>query len=89
LPNNLNAEKRLRQSLTRRLRNRSTKSAVRTSIKAFELAIHNKDKAAAEKNYSSLVSLMDAAAGKGVYPKNTVARKKSRLYKKLSALAAV
>lgn len=87
MPNNLNAKKRLRQSQARRLRNRSTKSAVRTSIKAFEKALHDKDQTAAEQNYRSLVSMIDAAAGKGVYHKNTVARKKSRLYRKLSALA--
>lgn len=88
MPNNLNAAKRLRQSQTRRLRNKSAKSTVRTSIKAFEKAVHDKDKDAAEKSYKTLVSLMDSAAGKGVFHKNAIARKKSRLYKKLSALNA-
>jgi len=38
------------------------------------------DKATAEAAYTRFVKLIDTAAGKGIYHKNTAARKKSRLH---------
>ncbi|MDA3850165.1 MAG: 30S ribosomal protein S20 [Spirochaetaceae bacterium] len=83
LPNSLNASKRLRQNKKVRLHNKSIKSTVRTSIKAFDKAVFTHDKTAAEQAYTSFVKLIDTAAGKGIYHKNTAARKKSRLHKVL------
>jgi small subunit ribosomal protein S20 len=60
---------------------------VRTSIKAFETAVEKKDKNAAETKYAEFVKLIDTAAGKGLYHRNSAARKKSRMHKKLVALA--
>lgn len=82
------AAKRHRQSLKRRLRNRTAKSEVRTSIKSFTAAVSSKDKDEADKAYKVVVKKMDTAAGKGIYHKNTVARKKSRLAKMLNRLSA-
>lgn len=87
MPNSNDAAKRHRQNLKRRTHNRSIRSRVRTSIKAFETAVDSKDKAVAETAYAEFVKLMDTAAGKGLYHRNTAARKKSRLHKRLSALA--
>ena len=80
------AAKRHRQSLRRRLRNRMTVSEVRTSIKNFTTAISSNNKEEAEKAFRLVVKRIDSAAGKGVYHKNTVARKKSRLAKMLNRL---
>jgi small subunit ribosomal protein S20 len=88
LPNSINAAKRHRQSLTRRLRNKTIKSSVRTSIKAFEVAVKKHDQEAAEVSYKKFVKLIDTAAGKGVYHKNAAARKKSRLHNVLSGMAS-
>ena len=82
------AAKRHRQSLKRRLRNRTAKSEVKTSIKIFTSAVSSKDKDEAGKAYNFVVKKMDTAAGKGIYHKNTVARKKSRLAKMLNRLSA-
>ncbi len=82
------AAKRHRQSLKRRLRNRTAKSEVRTSIKNFTTAVSSEDKDEAAKAYKLVVKKMDTAAGKGIYHKNTVARKKSRLAKMLNRLSA-
>ncbi len=82
------AAKRHRQSLRRRLRNRTAKSEVRTSIKNFTSAVSSEDKNEAEKAYKLVVKKMDTAAGKGIYHKNTVARKKSRLARMLNRLNA-
>lgn len=80
MPNNANAEKRLRQNKKKRLHNRSIKSTVRTSVKVFEQAVLKHDKSTAEAAYTKFVKLIDTAAGKGIYHKNTAARKKSRLH---------
>ncbi|MDC7234844.1 MAG: 30S ribosomal protein S20 [Spirochaetales bacterium] len=87
MPNSLNAAKRHRQNLKARAHNRTIRSTVRTSIKAFEAAVEAKDKAKAEVTYAQFVKLIDTAAGKGLYHKNMAARKKSRLYKVLAAMA--
>ncbi|NBB90478.1 MAG: 30S ribosomal protein S20 [Spirochaetes bacterium] len=80
------AAKRYRQSLKRRTRNRAMRSKVRTEIRGFLDAVDGKDKSAAETRLQSVTKLIDTAAGKGVYHKNTAARTKSRLRKKLNAL---
>jgi len=49
--------------------------------------VDSKEKATAETQYAEVVKLIDTASGKGLYHRNTAARKKSRLYKKLTALA--
>jgi small subunit ribosomal protein S20 len=71
-----------------RLRNRSAKNTVRTSLKTLEKAIHDKDKTAAEENYKNFVKLLDTASRKGVFHKNMAARKKSRLNKRIKELLA-
>jgi small subunit ribosomal protein S20 len=87
VPNSNDAAKRHRQSLKARVHNRSIKSTVRTSIKSFEAAVKNQNKAEAEASYARFVKLIDTAAGKGLYHKNTAARKKSRLHRALAGLA--
>lgn len=52
------------------------------------LAVKTGDKEAAEVKYKEMSKLMDTAAGKGIYHKNTVARKKSRMHKLLNSLSA-
>jgi small subunit ribosomal protein S20 len=86
LPNNKSTEKRLRQSIKRKMHNRAIKSKVRTSVKSFEGAVAKSDKASAEACYKEFVKLADTAAGKGIYHKNTIARKKSRLNSVLAGM---
>lgn len=85
MPNSNNAAKRHRQNLKRRMHNRAIRSRVRTSVKAFEAALRNKDSEDAKKRFDEFVKLIDTAAGKGLYHRNTAARKKSRLHKQLTA----
>lgn len=87
MPNSNDAAKRHRQNLKRRTHNRAIKSHVRSSIRAFDTAVEKKDKAVAESQYAEVIKLIDTAAGKGLYHRNSAARKKSRLYKRLTALA--
>lgn len=80
------AAKRHRQSLRRRLRNRVAVSEVRTSVKSFVTAVGSNNKDEAEKALRLVVKKIDTAAGKGIFHRNTVARKKSRLAKMLNRL---
>jgi len=88
LPNNLNAAKRQRQNVSRRMRNRNVKSSCRTAIKAFELALKEKNKEVAIEKLKISIKMLDSAAGKGIYHKNTVARKKSRMSAALAGIDA-
>lgn len=80
------AAKRYRQSEKRRLRNKAVRSRVRSSIRRFREAVASNDKSEAEARLQEVTKLIDTAAGKGVYHKNTAARTKSRLSKHLQKL---
>jgi small subunit ribosomal protein S20 len=80
------AAKRHRQSEHRRVRNRAVRSRVRTSIRKFLVAVEQDNQDTAAEQLKTVTSLLDAAAGKGVYHKNMVARTKSRLVRKLNAM---
>ena len=81
------AKKRVLVNRTKAERNKSIKSAVKTSIKKVEAAIAAKDKAAASAALLNAISTIDKAASKGVYHKNTAARKVSRLSKAVNTMA--
>ena len=67
-----------RQSLVHRERNRKYRSQLRATLKQIRSVIE-KDKAAAKKELSQAISLIDKMAGKGVIHRNTASRYKSRL----------
>jgi small subunit ribosomal protein S20 len=82
----LSVLKALRQSKKRRLRNISVKSTVKTAFKKAKTAIKKKIEGAKETAIRA-ISLIDRAVSKGIIHKNTAARKKSRLIKKLNKSA--
>ena len=81
------AKKRIQVAKTRNERNKSAKSEVKTAMKKVEAAVAANDKAAAEAALLVATSTIDKAAKKGVYHKNTAARKVSRLAKLVNTLA--
>ena len=81
------AAKRHRQSEKRRASNRAVRSEVRSGVKKFLDAADAENKESATEQLQVVTRLIDTAAGKGVYHKNTAARTKSRLHKKLNAMA--
>ncbi|MCX7776012.1 MAG: 30S ribosomal protein S20 [Rectinemataceae bacterium] len=83
---NLSAEKRQRQNEKRRLRNKSTKTAIRTAAKKVVLAAEKKDTAAAKEALLDMIRKIDSAARKGIIKKNTAARKKSRMQRLVNRL---
>jgi len=81
------AEKRHRKSEERRMRNKSAKSAVRTSVKKF-VALAQKKDSGTDAALKEMIKKIDTAAGKGIITKNAAARKKSRMQRYYNAMKA-
>jgi small subunit ribosomal protein S20 len=88
MANTASARKRIRQTARRTERNHARKSRMRTFVKKVEAAIATGDKVAAAAALQVAQPEMQRAADKGVIHDNTVARKLSRLSKRIKALAA-
>ncbi|CAM3439639.1 30S ribosomal protein S20 [Marinicrinis lubricantis] len=87
MPNIKSAIKRVKTSEKRRLQNASQKSALRTAVKAVEVAIAGNDAETAKKALLLASKKLDKAVTKGLIHKNAANRKKSRLAKKVNTLA--
>ena len=85
---NLSAEKSDRQGEKRRLRNKMIKSRAKTMVKDFVGLVEKKKKDEAQKMLVVVSSFLDRAVSKGVYHRNTAARKKSRMSHLLGGLKA-
>ncbi len=81
------AKKRILVTATRTARNKSIKSAVKTSIKKVEAAAAAKNKEEAKAALTAATSTIARAAKKGVYHKNNAARKVSRLTRLVNEIA--
>lgn len=81
------ALKQMRQSLKNRARNRKNVSQIKTQVKKLRAAIAAGDAAAAQKLLPQTVGEIDRAVKKGVIHDNAAARYKSRLSRKINALA--
>ncbi len=88
MANSSQARKRARQNDVRRAHNRSYRSTVRTSIKTLLNLIKEDDAKGAQIAYRDASALIDKGANKGLHHKNRAARLKSRLNKRLLAIAA-
>lgn len=77
------AQKRIRVHEKRAMRNKHIKSTTKTAVKKVVAA----DKANAQMLLRNAIAAIDKAASKGVYHKNTAARKKSRLTKMVNRKA--
>ena len=84
-------EKRNRQNEKRRIKNSQMKSSIRTAAKKTINAIEAKegpDKETAVKYLNEFIKTIDIAMRKGVVHRNTAARKKSRLAKRVNSISA-
>lgn len=81
------AKKRILVAAKKNERNKAAKSKVKTYVKKVEAAIEANDKAAAQAALVEATSVIDKATKKGIYHKNTSARKISRLSKAVNKLA--
>ncbi|GII22830.1 30S ribosomal protein S20 [Planosporangium mesophilum] len=80
--------KRNRQNEKRRLRNKSVKSALKTSVRKFQEAAATGDSEQAAALMREASRKLDKAVSKGVIHKNQAANRKSAIAKRLSSLAA-
>lgn len=88
MPTTKTAEKEMRAAERRRARNKSIKSMTRTAVVKAENAIASGDLEIAKGRVNAAISALDKEAEKGKSHRNTAARSKSRLMKKLNKAAA-
>ena len=88
MPNIKSAIKRVNVIEKKTLRNNMIKSEYKTAVKRFEEAVSNNNAEEATKLFSVATKKIDQACTKGIIVKNTAARKKSNLAKKLNAMNA-
>ena len=88
MPNIKSAKKRVKIIEKKTLRNSMIKSEYKSAIKSFEQAIEAGKIEEAKTLLSEATKKIDQACTKGVIVKNTAARKKSILAKKLNAAIA-
>ena len=89
MPVTKSAQKQMRVSERKRLRNQPIISQCKTYITKAERLIFSGDLEAAQKAVVAAISSLDKAAEKGVIHPNNVARRKSRLMKKLNKAQAL
>ena len=88
MPNIKSAIKRVNVIEKKTLRNNMVKSGYKSAVKKFEQAVEAGNKEEATKLFSAATKKVDQACTKGVIVKNTAARKKSNMAKKLNAMNA-
>ena len=86
MPNIQSDKKRVKVIATKTMRNKAINSDLKTNIKKADAAIAQGAENKAEL-VNAAIKKIDMAASKGILHKNTAARKKSALAKKLNAKA--
>ena len=84
----LSARKRVRQTVKRRERNRDRKREIRLELKKMQTAVAAGDKTAALVELKKAQQVLDRIAARGTIHPNTAARRKSKLARRINALAA-
>lgn len=83
MPNIKSAKKRVKVIATKTARNKAQNSALKTSVKKAIVAIETKSEDMSVAVNAAMKSI-DKAAAKGLMHKNTAARKKSALARKMN-----
>ncbi|MCD8379007.1 MAG: 30S ribosomal protein S20 [Lachnospiraceae bacterium] len=81
------AKKRILVNNQKYERNKAIKSRVKTETKKVYAAVESGDKAAAAAALAEATSVIEKAASKGVFHKNTAARKVSAIAKAVNTMA--
>jgi small subunit ribosomal protein S20 len=87
MANHQSAKKRIRRNTRRADINGARVGRIRTHVKAVELAIASGDKSAAQAALKAAEPELARGVRSGVMPKNTVARKISRLSARVKGIA--
>lgn len=86
MPNMKNAEKRILVNAKKEKTNNNYGATMITAIKKVEKAVTSKDKSKANDALKGAIKSIDKATKSGVTSKNTSARNKSRLTKKVNSM---
>ena len=86
MPNTKSAERRMRNSARKQLRNRSVKSRLKTFERRYTAALKVGKKEEAGTALREAISAFDKAVKSGVIPRGTANRTKSRLSLRLATL---
>ena len=86
MPNMKNAKKRVLVNIKKEKANNEYEATMKNSIKKVEKAVASKDKEKADSTLKIAIKAIDKATKSGVTSKNTSARNKSRLSKKVNAM---
>ena len=80
------ARKRHRQSLERRMRNKSVRTRVRRQMRLMRMAIDEGDAAKVQELLPETISVIDVGWRRGVLHRNTASRYKSRMARQAQAV---
>lgn len=87
MANTPSAIKRIRQNERRSARNQQSASRLKTQVRKLKRALQNSDAGSAKELLKPTISVVDRSVQKGVLKKNTASRIKSRLTRRVRALA--
>lgn len=81
------AKKRILVNRTKADRNKAIRSGVKTAVKKVLAAVESGDKTAAQTELAAATKAIEMAGSKGVYHKNNIARKVSKISKAVNEMA--
>lgn len=88
MPNKKSAKKRVITSERNRLYNKYWTSRCKTAVKSLFAAVESGNKDEAVKTFNTAQSVIDKAVVKGVMHRNTAARRKELMSRRMKALEA-
>ena len=87
MPNIKSDKKRVELSRISNEKNKQAKSVLKTALKKFDAAVAEGNREQADSAYQLAVKTIDKSVAKGILHKNTAARKKSSIARKLNGVA--
>ncbi len=88
MPNSNSAKKNVRQNVKRNALNQWRKRRIADQIKSFLKAVQDQDVTTAETEYRKTCGILDKISCTSTLHRNTAARRKSRLARRLNTLKA-
>lgn len=85
MAHSLSSKKRIRQNAKRRARNRWRKVRVKEAVRAFDESLRTGNVQDASQQLRLVYKRLDQVAAKGTIHKNTAARRKAQMAKRLAA----
>ncbi len=88
MPNSNSAKKNVRQNVKRNALNQWRKRRIADQVKSFLKAVQDQDVKTAETEYRKTCGILDKISCTSTLHRNTAARRKSRLARRLNTLKA-